>query len=144
MNKEQLFAEICAGNVQAFEFINLWLKHAHFVDDIIDKEVPQQDIVRSYVEAQYLFTHPFFLEHRDRLYSLHILSAVAYVNSNDLELTHEKLSDSLRSFGSHLLVLVAGICAPEGEPVFDRMCRLGLEIHKQSWSLHHDENNKPI
>jgi hypothetical protein len=151
MTKEQLMAEICSGREDAFEFINLWLKHAHEVDDIIDKKiVNSQLIVQAFVNAYHLFTHPFFLANKDKLYPIHILAAVAYANSNEfadmaeLDEMQAKLADNLRSFGNHLLVIVAGICCPENTNVFERMCWLGTMIHKQAWLKHHDENGKPI
>lgn len=149
MNLEQLYSEIANGNEEAFDFIAQWNRHCHLVDDVIDGDLKDhQEVLKTFVQGQDLFVHPFFDKHRDRLYPVTILAANAYADSLELSLSDKesdkKLSDVLRSYGNEVLIIVAGICTPDGEDVWNRMRKYSRIIRQESWFKHHTKDNEPI
>src|SRR5687767_13104973 len=108
MNKEQLIAYICNNDKEAYEFVCLWIQHAHNVDDQIDGEIKTtKDVVKSFVNASALFNHPYFVKHYNRFYSIYIMSAADYVTSVEFLKTTDKnlhaIADVLRSTGNKML-----------------------------------------
>ena len=149
VNLEQLYSELCSGNLEAYDFLMQWEGHCHTVDDICDGEITDSlCIVKGFVTAQCLILHPFFVKHQARLWPILLLSANAYSDSllfqNSSEDYKKQIGDYLRSFSNEMLLIVGMLCARDDETAWDKVRKISPLIRELSYKKHHNENGEPI
>jgi hypothetical protein len=53
-------AALCGGNAEALDFLCLWGRYCHEIDDIVDGErTGKQEIIGTFALAVRVYSHPF-------------------------------------------------------------------------------------
>lgn len=95
VNRDEILTAAANGNASALEFLRVFARRAHWVDDVVDGDGkgdirdplrgrPFADSMAAY-ECEWLLTlsgNPFFLAHRAQLVPAMVLALNAWVDSN--------------------------------------------------------------
>jgi hypothetical protein len=144
-NNIQLLHRVTKGDVSAMDFlVNYWNPYCHQIDDIVDGERPEKrDQLKTFALACELFSHPFYLQHRDRLKQLVLNITLTYADSVDWEKSPDawrrEWADHLRHCGMDMVLAVATICGG-----YDLAFAISQEQRTICWNDHHDRGGKPI
>src|SRR5260221_14792047 len=54
----------CNGNADAFNFLTLWARYVHEIDDLVDGDrTGHEALLATFAFAIELYSHPFYLRH---------------------------------------------------------------------------------
>lgn len=84
-SRDEILIAASNGNLQALEFLRVFARRAHWVDDVHDKQGKDPSAVIASAEAEWLIClsgNPFFLAHRAQLVPAMVLALNAWVDSN--------------------------------------------------------------
>lgn len=100
----------------AYDFAVKYIKHCHAVDDIIDNEDCRPSfVIKSFVDALFVFTHPYFLANLATLKPIAFSVANNFANSCEWEKSDvdwkKKHADILRHAGCDMLDVVVFLVA---------------------------------
>lgn len=128
--------QLANGNSQAADFIRLWLRHIHEVDDLVDEETNVEKLLAAFIHTQVLFgTNPFYQTYWNILYPVFILAANAYADSVAWEdskaVWQRQVANVLRSYGNEMLCMVAYITGG-----WSHMRTISLQLRERSYNDH--------
>jgi hypothetical protein len=140
---DRLLEEICGDNVAAINFLKLYLRLAHQIDDCVDCAPTKEQLLQTFLlMLSMLSLNSFYLQHREQLYPLLAVSLSRYATSveweGSQEARHKSMADHLRSDGAILLEFVSLVCGG-----IERMRLLSPLIWEDSWRCHHDSTGNP-
>jgi len=140
--------EVCNGNKDALSFCDLWYAYCHQIDDLIDcKEdgrptMSDEAILRIFVIAAMLYNCPFYVEHRQHLFPVVIMTTNLYADSVAWERSpvnrRRAIADVLRCCGDEMFAMVAMICGG-----WAHVRNVSPRIRERDFQLQHDENDQP-
>lgn len=132
---------ITCGDEEAASFLRSWRGYVHDIDDIIDEKVSNEFIIATFMQAVFLYSHPFYLKHLDALRQIVVNCTNAYADTvawEKSEVTWKKnFSDHYRHFGAEMVIAVASIC---GGYVHAR--EISLVLRELCWLEHHNEKGE--
>ena len=133
----------CCGNREAMEWLLLWQRYVHDIDDLVDEPGTRAEkVLATFAAAAMLYTHPFFLRHMLQLRQVVLNCTNAYADSVAWERSsvpwQQNFSDHYRHFGAEMVLAVAGICGG-----YAHMRSISLELRAVCWLGHHDKEGKP-
>lgn len=102
VNRDEILTAAANGNASALEFLRVFARRAHWVDDVVDELCEPAVGSRTYeagriaeMEGEWLLTlsgNPFFLAHRAQLVPAMVLALNAWVGSSEeLQVPSDKL-----------------------------------------------------
>ena len=88
VNRDEILTAAANGNASALEFLRVFARRAHWVDDMVDEDDPpgircNANVIAT-MESEWLLTlsgNPFFLAHRAQLVPAMVLALNAWVDS---------------------------------------------------------------
>lgn len=112
--EEEMIANACKGDALAIDFVKRALAYFHAADDVLDKQVEKEFIIKVMVMGQDLYCHPFFMRHAAALNTAIRTCISTYADSVAWEraIDPEKVAwaDFARHAGMDLVLVVADIC----------------------------------
>lgn len=137
---QELCIKIANGNQEAFEFIILWNGLCHSIDDVVDCSGKNPEfIIKSFMSVFSLCEHPFYKKYSASLYSVIVLTANAFADSNDERLIILQIKDTLRFYGNEMLMWIAFITGGH-----QLMREISWKLRAISYNEHHGSSNQPI
>lgn len=143
IERQEAFWLTC-GNQSAIDFLVLWRRYVHHIDDLIDGDLKGPEAMLGvFMQAAFVYTHPFFLEHMMELRQIAINCTNAYADSVMWEKSdvawRREFADHYRHFGTEMVIVIAAICggyahARKVSPMLRELC----------WAGHHDERGSPV
>lgn len=67
--------------VEAIEFLDLWQRYVHDIDDVIDEPKDKEKICRTFVQAALIYSHPVFIRYKDSLLPVVLNLSNTYMDS---------------------------------------------------------------
>ena len=130
------------GNREAIEFLQLWRKYVHDIDDIIDGDRTEAEFVlATFASAAALYSHPFYLKNIAALRAVVFNVTNGYADSVAWEHSDKpwqrEFADHYRHAGAEMALAVAGICGG-----YDHMRSLSLELRIACYTAHHTAEGK--
>lgn len=113
--QEQRIMRVCNGNQEAYEFLCLWARWCHEIDDIIDGDRKGAEaIIATFALAPVVLSHSFYIRHLLALRSVVMLVINMYADSVSWEFGHEQwkrdLANCYRHAGNEMVFAVAQLC----------------------------------
>lgn len=141
---EQRITRLCCGDREAIEFLCLWAKYCHAIDDVVDKDVQDAEgIVSTFSLAPVLFSHPFYLRHMFALRQVVLLVANMYADSiaweKEPEQWKREFANCYRHCGNEMLIAVAQICGG-----YDHARQFSLEQRELCYAVQHPESKEKV
>ncbi len=143
------------NNLSAYQWLFLYRHYCHAIDDIID--IPERRSDNEYIllvfnKALDVLSHPFYLAHVNRLYSVIKVIHNTYCDSVQWEASNEtwkKLyADVIRCATNEMLTTVVSIVVTEETQSFDLGYEAAREVsllaREKSWNDHHKDDGTPI
>jgi hypothetical protein len=135
---------VTLGNDEAKSFLLLWRAYVHGIDDIVDGDVKDgEGIIRVFLLAAELYSHPFYLRHLASLKQVVVNCTNAFADcvpwEKHGEAWQQQWADHYRHFGSEMVLAVAYLCGG-----YDNMRRISPQLRAICWHEHHDKDGKPI
>lgn len=126
------------------QFVLLWRKYVHEIDDIIDGDRPQPEaILGTFALAATLYSHPFYLRHLPALRQIVYNCTNAYADSVAWESSpvewRRAWADHYRHFGAEMVLAVAGICGG-----YEHIRSISPELRVVCWNEHHTPDGQAV
>lgn len=135
----QLQREAALGNPDALVFLLSFTAYAHAIDDLIDEESSPESLLTMCVQANEMYSTPFWLAHSARLGGVIGLIANAYADSIAWEQHSEdwkrRMADVLRQAGNEMLMAVAQIVGG-----WQHMRRISMRVRECAYHEQHEES----
>ena len=130
---------LTCGNESAGEFLRQWRAYVHGIDDIIDKEITApEEIIGVFMQAAFVYSHPFYLAHLIELRQIVINCTNAYADvvawENSTDDWKQQFADHYRHFGAEMVIAIAFICGG-----YLHMREASKLLRVVCWEDHHDE-----
>ncbi len=134
----------CCGNREAMDFLSLWRRYVHEIDDIMDGDRPErEEQLGTFALAIELYSHPFYLKNLPALRQVALNCTNAYADTVAWEKSpvewQQDWADHYRHFGAEMVLAVAGICGG-----YEHMRRISPQLRVICWHEHHTPDGKPI
>lgn len=134
---------LTCGNQEAAGFLRLWRSYVHAIDDLVDgdRQGPEA-LLHAFMQAAFVYTHPFFLSHLSALRQLAVNCTSAYADSVAWEKTdgwQGQFADHYRHFGAEMVLAVASICGG-----YEHMRQVSPVLREICWKEHHDAQGKAV
>lgn len=135
---------LTCGNEPAAEFLRLWRAYVHGIDDIIDGEIKAPEgILRVFMQAAFVYSHPFYLQNMVALRQLVVNCTNAYADSvlwekSDVEWKRQ-FADHYRHFAAEMVLAIAGICGG-----YDHMREASKWLREICWKEHHNKDGEMV
>ncbi len=141
---EKELAWTTCGNENAASFIKAWKGYVHSIDDIIDGETKSAEgIIAVFMQAAFLYSHPFYLENIAALRQLVVNCTNAYADSvaweKDVTPWKRSFSDHYRHFAAEMIIAVAFICGG-----YEHMREVSRYLRTLCWTEHHDAKGESV
>jgi hypothetical protein len=127
-----MFKRLTCGNESAAEFLTLWRSYVHDIDDLVDGDKTGAEfLLRTFLSAAFIYTHPFFLANLPALRQVIINCTNAYADTAAWEKAPDwrrEFSDHYRHFGVEMVLAVAFICGGydhmrQASPLLRSLCQ---------------------
>lgn len=140
---DQLYDKAANGDRSAREYLELWNRYCHAVDDLVDApERPSpESLLDVFVQAAVLYSHDFHRRHASTLLPVVMLVTSAYADSVKCERKEGwagALADVLRFSGNEMVKAVAMLTG--GYPL---VRDLSPVLWAVSYGEHHDAEGRP-
>jgi hypothetical protein len=140
----EIIRKYLQGQPDAQSWLLLYGIYAHAIDDIIDGDKTSSDhILETFETGLLLYSHVFYRQHCDMLYTLCKLAHNAYADSVKLEKSDDKIdkliADPLRQYGNELILAVIELVSGK-----DARNAASKELRPLSWRTHHNEIGQAI
>jgi hypothetical protein len=137
-------AWLTCGNAGAADFLEHWRSYVHGIDDIIDGEITDAEgILAVFMEAAFVYSCPFYLEHLGPLRQLVVNCTSAYADVVAWEKSDDawkrNFADHYRHFGMEIALAVAAICGG-----YQHMREASRILRVRCWEEHHNEKGEPV
>lgn len=114
-DEEKRILEICKGNQEAYDFLNLWARYCHEIDDIVDgARLAPEEVIATFALATMVYSHPFYLRNLPALRQVVLLIANMYADSvaweNEGQQWQREFSNCYRHAGNEMVFAVAQLC----------------------------------
>lgn len=138
--------KFCAGNAEAADWLAQWQAYVHAIDDQVDGDVSGPDraehLLRTFIGASELYTHPFFVRHAQQLQVLDAVVTNAYADAVAFERDpaewKRQWADHYRHVGSEMALAVAYLCGG-----YAHMRAVSADLRSICHWKHHDRHGKP-
>lgn len=146
MNEEndwQRALRICCGNASAAEFLCLWGRYCHAIDDVVDGDTKDAEgIISAFALAPLVFGHPFYIENISALRVVTLLVSNMYADSEALaggdKLWMKQFANVYRHAGNEMVLAAALICGG-----YEHMRAISFEQRATCYETQHrDEERK--
>jgi len=125
LNKEQVEVEVKEAykiihnyiqhDIEAMQFVELYAKYIHQIDDIIDEDKKDELIINTFNLATCVFTTPFWIKHHEKLFLIDVLINNQYADvvkwESAEELWKRRDAKALSHVGYNMLFAVVLIVA---------------------------------
>tara|TARA_R110000868_G_scaffold44315_3_gene148139 strand:- start:142 stop:564 length:423 start_codon:yes stop_codon:yes gene_type:complete len=134
----QLYFNACGGNANALLFVSLFHTYCHAVDDLIDGDVERtpETLLEVLMQANQLYSTPFYLENAYRLQPVIALITNTYADSVAWEKDgtdwKRNIADVIRQCGNDMILAVA--CIVGG---YKHMRSISLELREVAYHSQH-------
>lgn len=141
---EQRIFRICRGDREAVEFLCLWARYCHAIDDLVDEDVKgPEKLLSAFAQSPVLFSHPFYLRNMFALRAVVLLVTNMYADSVAWERSslpwRREFANCYRHCGNEMLIAVAQICGG-----FDHAQTISLEQRELCYNTQHPEPKEKI
>lgn len=135
---------LVCGNESAAAFLRLWRSYVHGIDDIIDGDISTpEDVLNVFMQAAFVYSHPFYLENLRELRQLVVNCTNAYADSvlweKHTEEWKRQFSDHYRHFAAEMVLAIAFICG--GYP---HMRSVSAVLRTVCWTEHHNSKGEAV
>lgn len=134
---------LTCGNEQAADFLRLWRSYVHAIDDIVDGDTPgAEPLLTTFLQAAFVYTHPFFLANALALRQIAINCTNAYADSVAWERAEGwkgQFADHYRHFGAEMVLAIAHICGG-----YNHMRAASPVLRELCWKEHHNEKGESV
>lgn len=135
---------LTCGNESAADFLRLWRAYVHAIDDIIDGDAADpESILAAFMQAAFVYTHPFFTANAPALRQLAVNCTNAYADSVAWEKSPDawrrQFSDHYRHYGAEMVLAIASLCGG-----YQHMRSVSLTLRETCYTEHHDNEGAPI
>ena len=133
----------CLGDREAMDFLLLWNRYVHEIDDILDGDADSaEDILRTFARAAMLYSHPFYLKNIAALRQVVLIVTNAYADSVAWEKSgvewKRNWADHNRHAGLEMVLAVAMILGG-----YDHARAISPEQREICQHDHHDQDGEP-
>lgn len=137
-------AWLTCNNESAAEFLRLWRTYVHGIDDIIDGDITKHEqIIEVFMQAAFVYNHPFFVANRVNLLQLVVNCTNAYADSVLFEKASEdwkrQFADHYRHFAAEMVLAIAFLCGG-----YSHMREASIQLREICWKEHHDQKGNPV
>ena len=156
---QQLALRAVAGDAQAADFLAVFQRYVHAIDDIEDEPTTPEFRQHAFILALAVYNHPFYLAHRERLVQLIANITNTYADVVAWEKSEipwqREWADHHRHCAAEMFFAVSGIVhgvqanRAKGLPGLDEsaayaaMRRLSQEFRVMCHVKHHDVSGRP-
>lgn len=135
-------AWLTCNNESAAEFLRLWRTYVHGIDDIIDGDTKDfEGVIRVFMQAAFVYSHPFYLSNLPSLRQIAINCTNAYADSvrweRDSEEWKRNFSDHYRHFAAEMVIAIAFLCGG-----YDHMRAASVMLRELCWCEHHNDKGE--
>lgn len=140
--------ELCRGNPKAMNFCDMWYQYCHGIDDLIDTledgrpTMSKEQMISLFLKAAVFYNSPFFVDHRELLFPVALLTTNTYADSVAWENSPKQhlriMGDVFRTCGNEMYFMVALICGGEAH-----MRNMSQRIKERDWLGQHDAAGRP-
>lgn len=135
---------LTCGNKSAGEFLRLWRSYVHGIDDLIDGDaVGSEALLGTFMQAAFVYSHPFYLANLPSLRQLVVNCTNAYADSvaweKDSEEWKRQFADHYRHFGAEMVLAIASICGG-----YAHMREASKVLREICWREHHNEKGEVV
>lgn len=114
-NDQQRAMRICAGNASAAEFLCLWARWCHGIDDVVDGDTKDAEgMISAFALAPLVFGHPFYVDNLSALRVVTLLVSNMYADSEEMmagdKIWMKQFANVYRHAGNEMVLAVALIC----------------------------------
>lgn len=145
---DRIVRRICGQHIEAIEWLQLGRHYIHLIDDVIDEDLPKANREQGAERmcaigamAIALYSHPFFIAHREALGQAMLTCTNAYADSVAWEQSEtpwqRQCSDWARHSWIEVALVVAYICGG-----YENMRGCSAELRAMSWADHHNQTGK--
>jgi hypothetical protein len=125
------------GNTDALVFLLCWTSYCHSIDDLVDEAFNVELLVDTCMQANAMYSTPFWLANSARLSGIVGMIANAYADSERWkggpELWKSSMADVLRQAGNEMLLAVAMICGG-----WRHMRSISLQVRETAYHEQHE------
>lgn len=111
------FMRLTGNNQSAWDFVDVFARRSHLIDDIIDgdADVSDEEIIKSEIEwMATLSRNPFYMAHSNYLMPLIISGATSWLDANEWEQSEDPVkrthSDVIKSTYHEVIFGVVYLC----------------------------------
>jgi len=134
---EKLYMQASNGNAEALQFLCMFNKYCHGIDDIVDGEVKDAEgIISIFLSAGTVFSHSYWQVNGRDLYMTLVLLTNDYADSTK---PTEVMKDLLRFSGNNMIKAVAFLCGGYGN-----LRNISTKLNDLAFKEHHNSDNQPI
>lgn len=135
---------ITCGNESAGDFLRVWRAYVHGIDDIIDGDITGPEaILGVFMQAAFVYSHPFYLSNLAALRQIVVNCTNAYADSVAWEKSDEdwkrNFADHYRHFAAEMVLAIAFICGG-----YNHMREASKYLREICWKEHHNEKGEAI
>ena len=135
---------LTCGNESAASFLRLWRSYVHGIDDIIDGEITTPEkIIAVFMQAAFVYSHPFFIEHRAALLQLAVNCTNAFADTVPWEKSDvpwkREFADHYRHFAAEMVLAIAFITGG-----YNHMREASGVLREICYKEHHNAKGEPV
>jgi hypothetical protein len=138
-HNRQFIQQLCNYKIEAEEFVELWHKYCHLIDDIVDGDSALD--LRVFSMANELYSCEFYVAHRHKLKTMIQVVTCIYEDSVRMEKStihwQKYTADVIRHSGADILRAVAYLCGG-----YQLLRKMSFSIHEVCYIQHHDKGGK--
>ena len=143
-NTEHIYNIICRGNEEALDFLRLWNRYCHDIDDLIDETIDPdpERILALLAKAALLYGHSFWVKNAAVLVPIVQQITSDYAESVAWERANEpwkaQWADHLRFAGNMMVETVGRIVGG-----YEHVRKYSGALRSLAYAEHHDKEGKP-
>jgi hypothetical protein len=142
MNDHERAMKAANGNAEAAEFLCLWARYCHAVDDVVDGDTKDAEgIISAFALAPLVYGNAFYLENISALRVVALLVSNMYADSEEMRATPTKwarqFADVYRHAGNEMVMAVALICGG-----YEHVRAVSFEQRATCYAVQHSEERK--
>ncbi len=137
---------LCKDNELALQFMRIWHRWVHMIDDLVDgelnKDTWREQVIQTFAVGILTLSHPFYQRNVDALRLAAVMIANTYADTVQWEKSDKEWqrqwADHHRHCAAQMALAVAALVGG-----FEHMRTISGELNEICYELHHDESGKP-
>jgi hypothetical protein len=142
MNDHERAMKVANGNAEAADFLCLWARYCHAVDDVVDGDTKDAEgIISAFALAPLVYGNAFYLENISALRVVALLVSNMYADSEDMKDGGKpwmrQFADVYRHAGNEMVMAVALICGG-----YEHVRAISFEQRATCYEVQHSDDER--